>query len=212
MIYYVDGCGKLPHKSYACVSDHKTHETITVYNFLKHFYEHNVSNEFPFLHKIFYFGDGSAAQYKNFKNLTNLILHQNDFHIQAEWNFFATSHGTNAYNGVGSTIKRLLAHASLQHPFSNQILTPKQLFDFAEANVDGITSFLVSSGEVVSNTEFLVSQFATSSTFKGTQSHHQFIPNASSLCPKMKKRSFATHSKEFRLAEGGSSKVQMMND
>ena len=36
VIYYVDGSGKLAHKSYLCISDHKTHDTITVYRFLKH--------------------------------------------------------------------------------------------------------------------------------------------------------------------------------
>ena len=62
MIYYVDGSGKLAHKSYACISDHKTHDTIMVYSFLKHFYKHYVSKEFPFPHKAFYFSDGLAAQ------------------------------------------------------------------------------------------------------------------------------------------------------
>ena len=92
------------------------------------------------MHKVFCFSDGSAAQYKNFKNLTNLIFHQNKFDIQAQWNFFATSNRKNALDRVGGTIKRLAAHASLQSPFSSQILTltPKQLFDFAEANIDGI--------------------------------------------------------------------------
>ena len=51
--------------------------------------------------------------------------------------------------------------------------------------------------------------FLLSSTFKGTQSHHQFIPNVSRASLTMKKTSFATHSKEYSLAEGGSSKVQM---
>ena len=90
VIYYVDRSGKLAHKSYACISDRKTHDTITVYSFLKHFHEHYVSKEFPFLHKVFCFSDGSAAQYKNCKNLTNLIFHQSNFHIHTEWNFFAT--------------------------------------------------------------------------------------------------------------------------
>ena len=156
-------------------------------------YEHYVSNKFLFRHKVFYFSDVSTAQYQNFKNLTNLIFHQKDFHIQAKWNFFATPHGKNACDRVGGTIKRLATHTSLQHPFSNQILTPKQLFDFAEANVDGVTSFFVSFVEVVSNTGFLESRFATSSTFKGIRSHHQFIPNSSSLSLTMKKTSYATH-------------------
>ena len=86
MIYYVDGSGKLTHKSYVCISDHKTHNTIMV-NSLDHFDEHYISNRFLFLHKVFYFNDGSAAQYKNFKNLTNLIFHHKNFHMQAEWNF-----------------------------------------------------------------------------------------------------------------------------
>ena len=67
VIYYVGGSGKLAHKSYVCISDQKTHDTITVYSFLKHFHEHYVS-KFPSLHKVFYFSDGSAAQYINFKN------------------------------------------------------------------------------------------------------------------------------------------------
>ena len=87
MIYYVDGSGKLTHKSNVCISDYKTHNTIMVNSFLDHFDEHYISNEFLFLHKVFYFNDGSAAQYKNFKNLTNLIFHHKNFHMQAEWNF-----------------------------------------------------------------------------------------------------------------------------
>ena len=68
----------------------------------------------------------------------------------------------------------------------------------------------MSSVEVVSNTGFLESQFAISSTFKGTQSHHQFIPNSSSLSLTMKKTSYATHSKKVSLTEGGGSKVQQL--
>ena len=105
--------------------------------------------------------------------------------------FFATLHGKNACNIVGGTIKKPAVHASLQYPFSNQILTPKQLFDFAEANADGITSFFLSPEEVVGNNKFLQLRFATSSTFKGTQNNHQFIPNASSLSLTIKKTSFA---------------------
>ena len=102
----------------------------------------------------------------------------------------------------------LVFNVLFQTKFSNQILTRKQLFDFAEANFDGVTSFFVDSVEVVSNTGFLESWFATSSTFKGTRSHHQFISNSSSLSLTRKKTSYPTHSKKVSLAEGGSSKVQ----
>ena len=68
--------------------------------------------------------------------------------------------------------------------------------------------FFVSSEEVVSNIEFLELQFPTSSTFKGRQSHHQFIPNVSSLSLTMK-QAFATRSREISPAECGSSKMQV---
>ena len=61
VIYYVDGSGKIAHKSYACISDHKTHNTVTVFSFWKHFHEHYLSKEFPCLRKVFYFSDGSVA-------------------------------------------------------------------------------------------------------------------------------------------------------
>ena len=124
--------------------------------------------------------------------------------------FFATSHRKSVCDGFGGAIKRLAAHASLQHPFSNQIIFPKQLFDFAEASLDGTTSSSVSSEENVSNTEFAKLWFATSSIFEGTWSHHKFFPIASSLTLTVKNTLFVTHSKDVSLAEAGRSKMQMM--
>ena len=174
-----------------CISDHKTHDTIMVYSFLKHFYKHYITNKFPFLHRL-YFSDGSVAQYKNFKILTNLIFHQIDLHIQAEWNFFLPHCMERMLaTQLVALSKKPAVHANLQYPFSNQILTPKQLFNFAEANADGITSFFLSPEEAVGNNKFLQLRFATSSTFKGTQNNQQFIPNASSLSLTIKKTSFA---------------------
>ena len=49
--------------------------------------------------------------------------------MPAEWHFSATAHGKGACDGVGGTVKRLAARASLQRPYSEQIMTPRQLFD-----------------------------------------------------------------------------------
>lgn len=202
VIYFADKDGKIGHRCYACISDHRTHDTVTVFSFLKHFHEKYISQEFPFVHKIIYFSDGSAAQYKNFKNLTNLIFHYDDFGVQAEWNFYATSHGKNACDGVGGTIKRIAARVSLQRPYEDQILTPKQLFDFAKSNVDGVTSFFVSTEDVATNDLFLQERFATSDTFKGTRSHHRFVPNNTRRSLMMQKISSSIYSKEIQLAAG----------
>jgi len=64
--------------------------------------------------KILYFSDEAASQYKNCKNFLNLCHHKVDFGVDAEWHFFATSHGKGPCDGLGGTVKRLAARASLQ--------------------------------------------------------------------------------------------------
>jgi hypothetical protein len=71
------------------------------------------------LKKIVYFSDGSADQYKNRKTLLNIICHNENSGVPAERHFFATSHGKRAYDGVGGTLKRLAAKASLQRPYND---------------------------------------------------------------------------------------------
>ena len=97
---------------------------------------------FLHVHKVFYFSDGSGVQYKNFKNFTNLLLHEQDFDLKAEW------HWQNACDGVDVTMKCLATHASLEKPILNQILTPLQLFEFANAEIHGVTSFSISTEHV----------------------------------------------------------------
>ena len=45
------------------------------------------------------------------------MKHEADFGVPAEWHFSATSHGKGACDGVGGTVKRLAARASLQRPY-----------------------------------------------------------------------------------------------
>ena len=152
VIYYVDGSGKLAHKSYAKeTTRHMTQLQCTV--FWNTFMNTLLVTNFQFCTKS---SITVMAQQHN-KELQSL----NEPDISSKWfphtgwmDFFATSHRKSVCDGSGGTIKRLAAHASLQRPFSNQIIFPKQLFDFAEASVDGTTSSFVSSEEVVSNTEF----------------------------------------------------------
>jgi len=47
-----------------------------------------------------------------------------DYSVKAEWNFFATSHGKIPCDGIGGTVMRLAARASLQSAEAGQILTP----------------------------------------------------------------------------------------
>ena len=102
--------------------------------------------EFSHIKKLVYFSDGYAGQYKNKKNLYNLCQHQKEFGLQAEWNFFATSHGKSPCDGLGGTIKRITARTNLQRPKEHHILTPSDMFNFCNTtpSLSSIKFFYIS--------------------------------------------------------------------
>jgi hypothetical protein len=74
-------------------------------------------------------------------------------------------------------VKRLAARSSLQRTVDNQILTPKDLYDFAKENVKGIQVMWVSSDEIEEVTAAkLEERYKLAKTIEGTQSFHKFIP------------------------------------
>lgn len=105
-----------------------------VYSFLQELIP-AIQEEHPTLKKIHYFTDGCAAQYKNKFNFLNLCHHRVDFGVDAEWNFFATSHGKNACDGIGGTVKRAAAKASLQRYVEKQILTAENMYHFCSTEM-----------------------------------------------------------------------------
>ena len=68
--------------------------------------------------------------------------------IDAEWHFFATSHGKSPCDGIGGTVKTLVARASLQAATSDQILTPHQLFEWVATNINEIQFFYMSTEDI----------------------------------------------------------------
>ena len=116
--------------SYVVISDCLAHDAVAVHCFEKKLL--GFLNGILNLKKVYYFTDGAAAQYKNKKNFVNLAFHVKDFIIEAERHFFATAHGKGAPDGLGGTLKRQAARASLQRPLNGQIQTPKQLYEWAK--------------------------------------------------------------------------------
>ena len=170
--------GELCHLSYVIVSECLHHDTTAVHLYQRHF----VAFLKSFLptrsqpQKIVYFSDGAASQYKNRKNFINLSHHEEDFGISAEWHFSATAHGKGACDGLGGTVKRLAARASLQKPYNDQIMTPRQLFDWATVNIPAIHFDYCSSNEYEDEKEYLKQRFLKARTIPGTRKLHSFIP------------------------------------
>ena len=92
--------------------------------------------------------------------------------------FFATSHGKSPCDGIGGTVKRLVARASLQAPVEKQIMTPKVMYDWANENIAGITFLYMTAACVEKHcTDLsLEARYANVKTVPGTRSHHCFIP------------------------------------
>ena len=98
----------------------------------------------------------------------------------AEWNFFATSHSKTACDGIGGTAKHLTLIVSLQHPVSNQVITPRDMFTLCSENISGIQFYFVSK-EAVLEAEASprgALQHELYHSVKGTQRYHCYIPLA----------------------------------
>jgi hypothetical protein len=90
--------------------------------------------------------------------------------------FFATSHGKEPCDGVGGTVKRLAAQARLQRPYNNQRMTPRQLYEFENAEIKNITFHFATVCEHDREAKLLEARFAMSRTIPGTHRLHSFRP------------------------------------
>ena len=87
-IYLIDPATKERKCVSMCViSVDLRHDTASVHAYIHPVLEHLKTN-YSHLEHVIYFSDGAASQYKNFKNLSNLCHHHQDFGLSAEWNFF----------------------------------------------------------------------------------------------------------------------------
>ena len=127
--YYKDVSNVLQEKSFGSVSVDLKHDTAFVYEvmikvcgYVKGIYRH--------ITKVKYFSDGCAIQYKNYTHFLNPCHHYSDFNLEAQWNFFVTSRGKSAVNGIGGIIKWLTAKARFQRPYNNQILSVEVVCQF----------------------------------------------------------------------------------
>lgn len=178
-IYYKNG-DELKCDSFAVISDCLKHDTTAVHCFIAAVLP-RLKQEIPDLEKVIYFSDGAVSQYKNYKNFTNLCHHHEEFSLKAEWHFFATSHGKSPCDGIGGTVKRLVARASLQATNCNQILTASNMFQWSHKNIKGVQFLFVSSEDISQHEKDfkLEERYTEAKTVSGTRSHHSFIPVSS---------------------------------
>ena len=96
----------------------------------------------------------------NHKNFINLCHHQQDFNMDAEWIFFATSHGKSPYDGVEGFVKCYVAKRSLQRSLHDQILSYQSVLDLCVREIPSITFFDASLAEMINVHAALEDRFA----------------------------------------------------
>jgi hypothetical protein len=79
----------------------------------------------------------------NCKNVLKLCYDEEDFHVAAEWNCFATSYGKSPCDGNGRTVKWFVACANPQATEISYIAAPEDLYKWAKRNIAGIKFFYI---------------------------------------------------------------------
>lgn len=128
-VVYFKRNNKIEHLHYVIISEHLQHDANSVHYFNCKLMDH-LKNKFGSrnVRKVTYFSDGAGSQYKNKFNLINLTKHKEDFGVDAQWNFFVTSHGKGACDGIGGTVKRNAYKSSLQ----NKRITSQNFFTIGQ--------------------------------------------------------------------------------
>ena len=66
------------------------------------------------------------------KKTSWICPHKQDFGLDAEWIFFAISHGKSPCDGIGGSVKRHAAKISLRRPMNNEILNYQSMLNVCE--------------------------------------------------------------------------------
>ena len=180
VLYYRNNIGECKCTSLCIISNGMKHNTVTVHKFQSKIIQY-ITTEHPNVTKILYFNDGAASPYRNYKNFSNWINHQTDFGISAEWHFFATFHGKSPCDGVGGTVKRAAARASLQATTSGFLLTPDDLYHWCQRHISGIKFIWVDKQEIEDHSKVLKQRFLSAIKIPGTRENHSFRPGICKL-------------------------------
>ena len=78
-------------------------------------------------------------------------------------------------------MKRFVKLESLRMPFEYQMLTPWDMYEWADENIENIKFFYVSKEDIASHTSINQNRLTTAETIDGTRSNHCFQPSETKL-------------------------------
>lgn len=175
VIYYKKN-EELEHKTLIIITPVLDHNYVLVhccFNQLFSFMKRNL----PQVAKTHIFTDGAGSQYKNKYNFTNITFMKDDFRMDVEWNFHASSHGKCPCDGVAGTIKRAASKYSLSPNREKLITDALSFYEWAVENQSKTMSFAyVEQMDYDAAQTKLQLRMRNVKTLKGTQNYHCFLP------------------------------------
>ena len=122
----------------------------------------------PLIERLIYFSHGCGAQYKNFKNFENLKYNSEGFNLEADWHFLP--HLMPKIHWMELVAQsRVAGNASLQRTIKEPILTPKQLFLYADSEIKEELAFISAKKRSKKNRAVLVHRLSQCKTIPGTR-------------------------------------------
>jgi hypothetical protein len=143
---------KNKYHSIAIISDYLSHDVKFVHA-AQGIISDYILSLYPFVKQLKYVSDGAPQHFKNNKSILNLTYHEQDFGIPASWTFSATAHGKGPMDGIGAAIKYRATRKVLSGKAEDAILTPEQLFRFAQQDTK-INVFYLDEGRIKQNSNY----------------------------------------------------------
>ena len=163
------GDGK--NESFVLISDLLTHNKESVYAFMTYIFRFLREN-FELLEEINIFSDGAGSQFKQKYLFSNLHAWEHEYDLVLKWNFFATSHGKGAVDGLGGTVKRTVWR---QVRIGNvHVNTPEEYAKVAVSCNPNIHINFISKTDIQANEQYLSAKWHD---IPRTHQLHCFIPS-----------------------------------
>lgn len=159
--------------SYTIVSDDISHQKLSIKVFMYKLVE-DILKRFPSLEKLLIFSDGPSSQFKNKYTASLLCSLQNDFKIDCDWLFFATSHGKGSVDAIGGAIKHRvwIKIRSRKRMISN----PFEFYECAKEEIKGTHIFFVSQENIQLHTQEMEKKWADIKSIPEIRQCHYFMP------------------------------------
>merc|ERR1712110_520175 len=88
-----------------------------------------------------YVSDGAAQHFKQRGNFANLACHFDDYGVDAEWNFNASSHGKGGWDGGGSILKSHARKQISKNPIRCPIRSPRTFYEETKKHFKNMAVF-----------------------------------------------------------------------